>query len=1056
MAATIFVIDDSEDDLLLYRRALKDRGYVLETAQTAAEGFARAVELSPELILLDYNLPDSDGIELLQRLLEHFSSRVPIVMLTGEGNTAVAVEVMKLGAADYLVKDVAGEYLRRLPDVARYVLEAHEHKMRAAELRRVTEKLLQRNQALLQNSTEAVLILDEAGNLVEVNGAFCKMLGYTEEEALRLNASDLNEHWQELVDHGAQLETKCRRKDGSFANVECTTSGIRFEGAAYHYVACRDIAERKQKEALLARYRHVIETAIDGFWVADLYGYILEANEAYAAMSGYTTEELYGMHISHLDAFDRPDDVKARGLRIVENGFERFETQHRRKDGQLVDIAVSARYMPESKQFAVFCRDITARKRAAAAVAQSEASLRAILDNAPHLTWLKDRDGRYVKINRGFADFLRLKDAREAEGKNDYELNPAELAEKYRQDDAEVMATRQRKHVEEEAFDGKRRFWIETWKTPIVNEAGEVIGTAGFAGDITERKEAEEALRIAAATFETHDAIVITDTNANIVRVNQAFTEITGYTQDEVIGKNPRVMSSGRQDRAFYTEMWQQLLHAGSWAGEIMDRRKNGQVYPKWLTITAVKNAQQEITHYVGIFSDITARKQAEEEIRNLAFYDVLTKLPNRRLFMDRFRAALTISARHNDFGAVLFIDLDRFKLLNDSMGHDYGDLMLIEVAHRIKACVREMDTVARLGGDEFVVLLEGISRTQEEALHHVVIVSEKIREALAQPYQLKSIEHHSSPSIGISLYRGHEATVDELLQKADLAMYQAKSTGRNTVRFFDPVMQHNVSMRAELENDLHHAIALGQLELYYQAQMDGNNRPLGAEALLRWHHPARGIVPPAQFIPIAEESPLIIEIGDWVMDNACRQLALWGAVLPLKEMALSVNVSARQFAQPDFVSKVTQCLLRHGVASQCLRLELTESLVLSDLASTIGKMHALKALGVKLSLDDFGTGYSSLSYLKYLPLDQIKIDKSFVHGISLGGNDALLVKTIIDMAENFCMDVVAEGVETASQLEFLKGRKCPAFQGFLFSTPLPAAEFEALLAKAAAGQESR
>ena len=313
--------------------------------------------------------------------------------------------------------------------------------------------------------------------------------------------------------------------------------------------------------------------------------------------------------------------------------------------------------------------------------------------------------------------------------------------------------------------------------------------------DITERKKAEEALRVAAVAFETHDAILITDANANIIRVNQAFTDITGYSQEEVLGKNPRIMSSGRQDKTFYIEMWQQLLHTGSWAGEIWDKRKNGQIYPKWLTITAVKNERQETTHYVAIFSDITARKQAEEEIRNLAFYDALTRLPNRRLFMDRFRAALTISTRRNDYGAVLFIDLDRFKTLNDTLGHDYGDLLLIEVAARIKSCVREMDTVARLGGDEFVVLIEGISEDQDEASRKVGLIAEKIRETLAHPYQLKSHEHHSSPSIGISLYRGNENPVDELLQQADMAMYQAKNSGRNAVRFFDPVMQQNVAI---------------------------------------------------------------------------------------------------------------------------------------------------------------------------------------------------------------------------------------------------------------------
>jgi diguanylate cyclase (GGDEF)-like protein/PAS domain S-box-containing protein len=341
-------------------------------------------------------------------------------------------------------------------------------------------------------------------------------------------------------------------------------------------------------------------------------------------------------------------------------------------------------------------------------------------------------------------------------------------------------------------------YWVATTIVPNMGEDGKPFQYISIRTDITERKQAENALRVAAAAFETHDAILITDANSNIIRVNQAFTDITGYSSAEVLGQNPRIMSSGRQGRDFYIEMWQQLLHIGSWAGEIWDRRKNGQIYPKWLTVTAVRNELQVTTHYVAIFSDITTRKQAEEEIHNLAFYDALTKLPNRRLFLDRFRAALAASARRNDYGAILFIDLDRFKSLNDTLGHDYGDLLLIEVGVRIKSCVREMDTVARFGGDEFVVLIDAFSKEREEAVHRVAQVAEKIREALARPYKLKEHEHHSSPSIGISLFHGHDEPMEMLIEHADKAMYQVKSAGRNGVRFFDTIMPQNAAMHKE------------------------------------------------------------------------------------------------------------------------------------------------------------------------------------------------------------------------------------------------------------------
>ena len=558
--------------------------------------------------------------------------------------------------------------------------------------------------------------------------------------------------------------------------------------------------------------------------------------------------------------------------------------------------------------------------------------------------------------------------------------------------------------------------------------------------------EIDEELRILAVAFETNDAIMVTDADANIIRVNQAFLETTGYSSEEVIGKNPRMMNSGRHDKAFYTQMWQQLLHTGLWSGEIFDKRKNGEIYPKWAKITAVKNELQQTTHYVTVFKDLSERKKSEEEIRNLAFYDALTKLPNRHLFLDRFRSALTSASRLNSFGAILLIDLDRFKLLNDTLGHVCGDLLLIEVASRLKSSVREMDTVARLGADEFIVLIEDVSDNMDDTSRKVGLVAEKIRESLASPYYCNGHPLLSSPSIGVSLYRGNEKSVDVIVQHAEMAMYQAKSAGRNSIRFFDPVMQNKVAAHASLEHDLRHAIKQQQLHLYYQMQVDNNNRPLGAEALLRWIHPVRGLVLPGIFVPIAEESALILEIGHWVLDTACRQLALWADSDQTRGLVLAVNVSAKQFAVPDFVAVVADVLKTHQVDPSRLKLELTESLMLEDMAATINKMHALKALGVTLAMDDFGIGYSSLSYLKQLPLDQLKIDQGFVQGITMDGSDAMLVQTIIDLATNFRLNVIAEGVETEAQLAFLKHHDCMAFQGFLFGKALPVNEFEQLL----------
>lgn len=819
----------------------------------------------------------------------------------------------------------------------------------------------------------------------------------------------------------------------------------------------RDITARKQGEialkrandemtALLRRNQVLMKTANDGIHVMDIQGNIVEVNDAFCDMLGYTREEALHLNAADWDAQWSCEELQERFRGFIGKSAV-FETVHRRKDGTLLNVEISSTGVEIDGMPYLFAasRNITERKKIQEELNRRESYLTAIIENQDGMVWLKDRDGRYLAVNRKYVAVCG-RDTQQIIGKTDFELWPRDVAEKYRADDMRVVATGESLRTEESGFDNGALRWYEAFKSPVFNETGEVVATTGSSHDITERRQAEDDLRIAAVTFETHEAILITDAHANIIRVNQAFTDVTGYTAAEVLGKNPRIMSSGRQDKTFYIEMWQQLLHTGSWSGEIWDKRKNGQIYPKWLNITAVKNEQRETTRYVAIFSDITARKQTEEEIRNLAFYDALTKLPNRRLFLERFRAALPVSVRNNNYGAVLFLDMDRFKVPNDTLGHDCGDLMLIEVAARIKSCVREMDTVARLGGDEFVVLIEEISSIKEEASRKVGRVAEKIRSSLARPYDLRGHEHHSSPSIGISLYRGNGESIDELIQHADMAMYQAKHSGRNAVRFFDPVMQHSVAEHTAITNDLYHAIARQELHLHYQLQIDGNYSPLGAEALLRWSHPQRGLLMPKQFIPIAEEGLLILDLDRWVLETACRQLYLWGKAERSRDLKLSVNVSAKQFAQSDFVPMVADILERHQANPARLKLELTGDMVLNDLDGTVKKMHALKALGIRLTMDDFGGGYSSLSYLKQLPLDQLKIGQEFVQGITMDGNDALLVEAIIDLANSFQINVIAEGVETEAQFAFLKHLDCMAYQGYLFGRPVPLPEFDRLL----------
>ncbi|MEY3447179.1 MAG: hypothetical protein RIR45_1934 [Pseudomonadota bacterium] len=461
-----------------------------------------------------------------------------------------------------------------------------------------------------------------------------------------------------------------------------------------------------------------------------------------------------------------------------------------------------------------------------------------------------------------------------------------------------------------------------------------------------------------------------------------------------------------------------------------------------WITITAEKNTAGEVTNYVGTHADISQRKAAEKEIQYLAFYDPLTGLPNRRLLRDRLDRALTASTRSGREGAVLFIDLDNFKTLNDTHGHDRGDELLKQVAQRLSLCVREGDTVARQGGDEFVVILEDLGQHALNAATQAEEVGKKILASLSGTYWLEGLEHHSTASIGATLFSNHKDSIEQLLKQADLAMYQVKALGRNDLRFFDPSMQSVVEARAALERELRAGLQAGQFVLFYQGQVDLEGRLVGVEALVRWQHPARGLMLPTTFIPLAEETGLIVPLGQWALSTACNQLALWATQPRMAHVTMAVNVSARELAQPDFVARVLAILDKTGINPERLKLEMTESMVMHDIEDVIRKMNTLRARGVRFALDDFGTGFSSLSSLKRLPLDRLKIDQSFVAQILTDRGDAAIATMILAMARSLDMGVIAEGVETLRQRDFLVAAGCQCFQGFLFGQPQPIAFF--------------
>ena len=565
---------------------------------------------------------------------------------------------------------------------------------------------------------------------------------------------------------------------------------------------------------------------------------------------------------------------------------------------------------------------------------------------------------------------------------------------------------------------------------------------------LNEHERTANDLRIAATAFESQEAMLITDAQANIMRVNQAFIEVTGFTNEEVVGKSPRVLSSGRHDASFYQAMWGKINNTGKWVGEIWNRRKDGSLYPEQLSITSVKDSTGKVTNYVGAFTDITARKLAEEEIHGLAFYDPLTKLPNRRLLLDRLQQALASSTRSGSFGALLFLDLDHFKNLNDTLGHDIGDQLLQQVALRLQSTVRVGDTVSRLGGDEFVVMLEDLSAHELDAATQVEAVLNKTIDTLSTPYTLEDHEYQISTSIGVTLFQDHHQAQELLLRQADIAMYQAKKAGRNTFRFFDNKMQEAIYARVNLEHDLRKAIEQRQFALHYQIQVDETNLPIGAEALIRWERPDLESVQPSHFIPLAEETGLILPIGQWVIETACAQLQAWSKVEATRNLVLSLNISAKQFRQPDFVNQLINVVRRFAIDPRMLKLELTESMLLDTIEETITSMESLRDFGIQFSLDDFGTGYSSLQYLKRLPLSQIKIDQSFVRDLATDSNDKTIVRTIIAMAKSLNLSIIAEGVETDAQRTILLLKGCNHFQGYLFGKPAPIDQFETLLSR--------
>ena len=785
-------------------------------------------------------------------------------------------------------------------------------------------------------------------------------------------------------------------------------------------------------------------------------GMYVSVNHGFTQITGYEESDVVGKTSLEVDIWVQAKD-RARLVQGLKNEgvVINLDAQFRTKRGTIIDGLMSAALirLGDVPHIISVTSDITDRKNAESQLQKSEEKYRQLANDMPVFIVTYAPGGVLTFANQAIAKLVDMEPSQLVG------LNFLGFLNEF---DRQMVLTRlsqltplQPVETHEQTFqDPGGRVGFHQWTNRAFFDAcGHVTHFQAVGEDITERKLAAEEIQIAATAFESRVGIAITNAKLAILKTNKAFTDITGYSAQEALGKTPNMLSSGRHGPEYYAEMWQSIVQKGTWEGEIWNRRKSGEVYPEWLTITAVRDGSGVATHYVGTFTDSTLRKVAEDQIKTLAFYDPLTQLPNRRLLMDRLAMAQTNSSRRQHRCALLFVDLDNFKTINDTAGHQAGDRLLEEVARRLSHCVREGDTVARLGGDEFVVMLEDLGSLELDAATQAEAIGEKILRALDQVYEFSGHRHYSTASIGITLFGSvKNESIDEPLKRADMAMYQAKAAGRNALRFFDPKMQAVVAARAELEAGLRRALDMHQFVLHYQPQVSTDHRVLGVEALVRWMHPQRGIVSPSEFIPLAEETGLILALGDWVLRAACEQLVMWAANPDTRHLTVAVNVSARQFHQEKFAEQVLAVLDQTGADPRSLKLELTESLLVTNVEGVIAKMNALKSHGVGFSLDDFGTGYSSLAYLKRLPLDQLKIDQGFVRNILSDPNDAAISKMVILLAESLGLDVIAEGVETRAQEQFLHSQGCRSCQGYLFSRPLQARDLEDYLHRFAGG----
>jgi len=933
----ILVVDDTPENLKLLVDLLISNGYHVRPTDDPRLALESALASPPDLILLDIRMPDMDGFELCRRLKQDSRTQhIPVLFVSASVDINDQVRGFQEGGVDYINKPIRSEeVLARVSTHLELSFKTRElTKAHASLEERVRERTAElvsseaRFRTLFESAQDAVMTLaPPTGHFTSGNPATLKMFGAPDEvHFTALSLSDLSPERQpdgqpsivkmtELI-NSAMQEGSCffewthKRLDNEAFPASVLLTRMVLDGKPLLQATVRDLTKKKLAEL---QYKRIIQTAMDGFLSIAQDGRLLDVNDTYCQMIGYTRDELLSMRIADIEIKAQPEEASLHAATSLKQNAERFETQHRCKDGAVIDVQVSAQY-----------------------------------------------------------------------------------------------------------FDSQPGFFVV------------------FVQNISDRKKAERDLRQAAAVFEnTTEGLVVTDANKNIIAVNQAFLQMSGYSEQELIGNTPQQWQSEHHDKQFYISLLASLEQTGSWRGEIWNRRKSGELFPTWESINAVRDDQGEISSYIALISDISTIKEFQEQVSFLTHHDPLTGLPNRLLFEARLEHALQRAHRDNELIAVLFVGLDNFKSVNDALSHPVGDKVLQGIGQRLATLIRRGDTLARIGGDEFLIILEGVTDTKS-----VAMFAEKLLFTVAEPVQIEGRQLHIQTSVGISLYPDDGNDVTTLLKQADTALNLAKSNGANQYAFYSAGLSKVALEKLQWENSLREAVQRKEFVIYYQPQYAlDTGHLIGAEALIRWQHPSLGLVSPDTFIPIAERTGLIVPIGEWVLRSACEQVKSWrdsGRLLG----RISVNLSGMQIRNAGIVNTVAQVLAETGLGAQVLELEITESSIMSQQEQTIKTLDQLRALGITLAIDDFGTGYSSLSHLKQLPVDRLKIDKSFIQDIPSDADDRAIAKAVIALGKSLDLTIIAEGVETSAQERFLLIEGCDEMQGYLFSKPLPADEF--------------